>query len=970
MSALAIALMAVPSGVAAETQSNEAQNPPGSVPPPQSQSATDATGGDVVVTGRRAAIESAIKRKENAPSIIDSVLADDAGKLPDNSITEVLQRVSGVSIVRFGSLGDPDHFSAEGSGLQVRGLSGVAGRLNGREIFSANGGRALSFQDVTPELMSAVDVYKSSTADLIEGGTGGQIDLRTKMPFDYKEFTVQGNVQGMWGDLRKKKTYGESGLITKTFDTGIGRIGFLVDVAQNKYAQRSDFFRMEPYYRTHIGSTDYFIPGGFDYGDQFYDRKRTGIYGAVQWQPASNLQLYATYFRSKYDDNSRGNGEFVVTSTPAVDPASSTFDSNNGLIKSTSLYIRDPATFNAVPGVTNFGGDTGISKGTSLTTDYSGGLKWDATNRLHISASYQHVRSTSTTANYDVFPGVNFPNAFGLDLSGNLPQVTVPQSAQAAFADPSAYQWQATMDHNANNLGKLDAGQADVEYDLSDDAFFRSFKTGVRYADRTEKDLNSGYNWTALGRGWNGAPQLTFADARPGDVEQQTFDNFFRGKAALPGNLLFPSFAMVGKYDVVGDHAYYGGNPVSPIGYGPLDLTNSETEVISGYLETTFKQDSSLFGWEMNGNAGVRVVHDKNTSTGFFQQNSTQYIRNGQLVSLPTVGAARSGGRTYTKVLPSVNIQLLPDPTVHLRFAYNVTLDNPSFSALSASGTLGVNTVTDPNGAAGGPGVFNGFTSSSGNPNLKPAISNNLDLSFEWYPKNGTAFHLALFHKAIENVLVYGIGLQTVGITNADGSVTQESVSSTNIFNSDKKAKVEGLELGGRTFFDMLPGLLSGFGVEANYTFIHSSNPGDRYLDIDGVQHNNIPLAGLSKHNLNATLLYEKGPVSARIAYSWRSRYLMATNTNGTNGTYTYYTAPGVGTLTQISLPIYSEPYGTIDAGVTIHLNKHLGFSIEGQNLTNEIAKTSMGGYPGGQRYIRSWFVSDRRVNGSINFSF
>lgn len=115
----AIAVTAVPSLANAQENSN-----------------SDATElEEVVVTGRRAALENATERKRVSESIIDSVVADEAGMLPDNSITEVLQRVAGVTIVRFASLGDPDHFSAEGSGVQVRGLSGVAGRLNGRVEF-------------------------------------------------------------------------------------------------------------------------------------------------------------------------------------------------------------------------------------------------------------------------------------------------------------------------------------------------------------------------------------------------------------------------------------------------------------------------------------------------------------------------------------------------------------------------------------------------------------------------------------------------------------------------------------------------------------------------------------------------------------------------------------------------------------------------------------------------------------------
>src|SRR5207253_1856942 len=138
--------------------------------------------------------QSATERKKNSDVMQDGIDGDQAGLLPDNSITEVLQRVPGVTITRFAALNDPDHFSTEGSGVQVRGMSGVAARLNGREIFSANGGGGLSWGDVTPELMAGVDVFKSSTADMIEGGTGGQINLRTKLPFDNKEgLQLQGN---------------------------------------------------------------------------------------------------------------------------------------------------------------------------------------------------------------------------------------------------------------------------------------------------------------------------------------------------------------------------------------------------------------------------------------------------------------------------------------------------------------------------------------------------------------------------------------------------------------------------------------------------------------------------------------------------------------------------------------------------------------------------------------------------------
>jgi len=156
----------------------------------------------IVITARRQALQTATELKRHSDTIIDSVVADEAGRLPDNSITEVLARVPGVTMSRFNGSGDA--FQVEGTGIQVRGLSNASSMLNGREIFSANGGSGLSWGEVTPELMAAVDVYKATRVDMIEGGTGGAIDLRTKMPFDYKKTTIENSVSGSWGDLVKK----------------------------------------------------------------------------------------------------------------------------------------------------------------------------------------------------------------------------------------------------------------------------------------------------------------------------------------------------------------------------------------------------------------------------------------------------------------------------------------------------------------------------------------------------------------------------------------------------------------------------------------------------------------------------------------------------------------------------------------------------------------------------------------------
>ena len=176
----------------------------------------------VVIKGQRAALESAAARKRNADEIVDSIVADDIGKLPDKSVTEVLQRVVGVTIDRTLNRVDPqqgvgdgvNHYAAEGTGVSVRGLTYVRSELNGRDAFSANGGRALSFEDVPPELMSGVDVYKNPSAEQIEGGIGGLVNLRTALPFDFKGKKGALSVEASRSDLRGKTSPSFSGLFS------------------------------------------------------------------------------------------------------------------------------------------------------------------------------------------------------------------------------------------------------------------------------------------------------------------------------------------------------------------------------------------------------------------------------------------------------------------------------------------------------------------------------------------------------------------------------------------------------------------------------------------------------------------------------------------------------------------------------------------------------------------------------------
>jgi len=982
----------------------------------QGEPAADAGGNDVVVTGRRAALEAADERKRRSETIIDSVVADEAGRLPDNSVTEVLQRVSGVTIVRFAALNDPDHYSVEGSGIQVRGLTGVATRLNGREIFGANNGRALSFTDVTPELMAAVDVYKASTADLIEGGTGGQVDLRTKVPFDFNGgFHVAGTGDLSVGDLAQKGDLSGSVLVTDTFDTGIGRIGLLADVAYSRLSSNSHFFRVEPYFRQRIGTSDYFIPGGYTYGEEQFQRTRTGLYGAVQWEPVNNLTLTGTFFQSRYKNKSGDWGAFVsITpngapsagdpgSALSVNPANSQFDANGLLLSSPNLFSRNNFNFQPNGAVTS-GGNKGAYDSPTRTRDYSFSFAWTPDDSpLAIRGALQRVDSRREYTRLDVFRDTQFQSGFGLDLTGDLPRVSVPAGSQAFLNDPANYFWSASMPHDEINRGRLDSAQLDLEYKF-DNSFLRSVKVGGRAAERTERDLQNGYNWVALGRGWNGDPQLTYANAAPGDVEQHIFKDFFHGEAVLPANLFFPTDALVRRFNRAeltrSPPAGFCGDPNDPnnpltfncsaagplprTGYGngdeirapgfvlPGDQVDNRTRTYAGYALARFGPAEGDRG--IGGNVGLRVVRIENRGSGFIQQNANSFIRNGQLVTLGQQFIARGGEAEFTRYLPSVNLDYSPTDNVKLRFGYNITLDLPTFQALRASGSIGAATSSNP--VAGGPSIFNNFTADTGNPLLKPTMSNNFDVSLEWYVRPGTAFHVAPFYKRLTDLPIFSITTRDVPVVFTNGTSEIVSATATDYINSDSAAKVKGVEVGGRFFLDMLPGVLSGLGFEGNYTFIDSSNPGDLYRDIDGNVRNDAPLVGLSKHNFNATLLYERKAVSARLAYSWRSRYLLTTNSNGTNQLYGYTSVPGSDTTaataraTQIALPIYGGDYGQLEGGIRLRITDNFSYSIQGTNILNATQRTLMGGYPGGATRGRSWFQTDRRLAVGLNLTF
>jgi TonB-dependent receptor len=273
----------------------------------------------IVVKGFKGSLQSAQSIKRRSDVIVDSVSAEDIGALPDRSVTETLQRIPGVSIDRFAAGADPDHFSVEGSGVTIRGLSYVRSEINGREAFTVNNGRGLSFADVPSELLYGVDVFKSPSPDRIEGGISGVVNLRTRRPFDSKGVVVSGSIENTYSDFAKKSSPTFSALVSNRWETGIGDIGILVSGVSSKLNSRSDklqvagFLPKILYANGNVISSpssaeqapvsapvnQVYFPTGAGFGTQDTKRQRYGFSGALQWRsPSGALEANIQYLRS------------------------------------------------------------------------------------------------------------------------------------------------------------------------------------------------------------------------------------------------------------------------------------------------------------------------------------------------------------------------------------------------------------------------------------------------------------------------------------------------------------------------------------------------------------------------------------------------------------------------------------------------------------------------------------------------
>jgi TonB-dependent receptor len=975
--AVAAAQIALLASGAASAQTTDAQAP-------------SDNGTVVVVTGQRAALQSAQKIKQNADEIVDSIVADDIGKLPDRSVTEVLQRVVGVTIDRTMAKGDPEHYSVEGSGVNVRGLTYVRSELNGRDSFSANGGRSLNFEDVPPELMAGVDVYKNPSAEQIEGSIGGLVNLRTFLPFDFKGRKTSISLQDTYSELKKGKPQKSgSAMYSNRWKTGFGEVGALLDLAYSESGTRTDAFQVEPYYpRTDIVSgKTVWVPKGSQWRTLEFQRKREGAYGALQWKKDATLSSYVTFFKSRYKMQWDEQAIFAQSSPYNIKVSpNATYDANGALLTGT---LTDPAD-----GGINFGGDTRSANRKSDTTDISWHVSWRANDRLTIDTDLQRIRATTSSFDSTVATGVIMPSET-IDLRGDVPTLSFTDADRAYLANPNNYYWAFTMEHLDKASANEWAWRTDARYEF-DHPVLRDVRFGVRLTDRDARTQNSNpsYNWAAISQTWQ-VPGTLKSLAYLGDprfsnqTQVHSFNNFFDNNTSVPA-LVFPNVSLAtgypGTYAQL--HAYSNllcstGNSCTswtPATFGndPAGINDQSEKTGALYSQLRFGFDDLKF--PIDGNVGVRYVKTDMKAHGYtvFTPSSST---GASVPKFTAFSKAQDFSNDYGNVLPSLNLRMKASDKLQFRLGLSTGISRPDFTDLQGYTTLSQN-------VDGASGLVTYTGTGTGNPNLRPVRSHQIDLTSEWYFAPSGSITVALFDKELKDVILK----QSYGYVVNDNSGKAYTFNVTGPVNG-ANGSARGIELAYQQYFDKLPGWLSGLGVQANYTFVNSkqdlyhpvnslyctgSNSADNFnLNINGCDTNgrtlgDLPLQGLSRNSYNLAIMYDKGKLSSRLAWSWRSKNLQAVNVNGTNGgdgTNTNPASPTVGqTNVAWALPTWADSYGQLDGSIFYNFSDNLSIGLEAQNLTNSKFRQLMQqsiGFKG-----RAWFVSGPRYTAQMRYSF
>ncbi len=994
---------------------------------------------EVIVTGIRGSLRNAQDFKRESDTVVDVITAGDIGALADRSVAEALQRVPGVNIGRFQKTSDPDRFSVEGAGVVIRGLPFVRSELNGRDVFSAAGGRELSFNDVSPELLGRIEVFKNVTSDMIDGGIAGTVNLVTRKPLDSQGFNLAGAIEANYGDLAKEWAPGFSILGSNSWDTGMGRFGLQLGYAESGLVTRTDASQVtDPCYRAAtlngpcfrvnsvssggVGGQNFdasnfpppnsvLVPKGAGVRTTDFDRDRSATSLVGQWE-SNDGRFLATfeYLRAEADLSLDEYAILALVNDDALFPTpapGTTWSFNNqGVFQSGVL-----SQFSGAGIPTEFLRFN--QENTAETEDFSAAFSWTPTDRLRLNAEFQSIDATLEADS--IISAMQTSSDIFLDLGPSTPTVQFrPPSAGAGgpnyFTNPAQSFYWFLLDNQTRNSATLDSARADLEYDFEDSGFLKSVRFGARWAERSRVNRDANFaNWGNLSAPWLGNAQ--FARDHPGASGlRNPFANFQRGGASVPvpggagiffggddpvadylsGRTFQQSTAITSAWENTfgfWDRSAFGPFPTT---WRPLSARGGlvdGTQFLPGEISDVGEETSAIYGrvdfghddvfgngWVLKGNLGLRYVETTISTGGQISfpggpaPNLAIFCNPATLPpgsSLPgycslsptrqaEFRAAFTGENilddsdiTFDSWLPSLNATLEVRQGLLFRLGMSKGISRPDLGAFRTGGALFDN--TNDLRAAGTLATGPLFQISTGNRLLTPIESTNYDLSVEWYFDRVGSLTFALFQKDLQGLISQGTTERSFvgpsGVT-VRGEVNGPA-------NADD-GTLRGFELAYQQVYDFLPGALSGLGTQFTYTYVDAGelkNPTN--FVARSAYAAGLPLAGMSEHTVNAVVFYEDDRHSARLAYNWRSEYLLTPR----DDIFPFN-------------PIFGESTGQLDGSYFYTVNDSFKFGVQGVNLLDEVTQTTQVVDFNQTRLTRSAFRNDRRLTVVGRFSF
>ena len=792
----------------------------------------------IVVTGFRASLRSAQSIKRRSDQIVDAIVADDIGKLPDVAVSDTAARIAGVQVDRGGG---------EASRVLVRGLPDFTTTYNGREIFTAET-RVVALQDFPSSAIGALEVYKTTTADLVEAGLAGLINVRSRRPFDFDGFEVAGTVYGLYTKQANKVTPNGNLLVTDRWDTGAGEFGALLSVSYTRLQfldstrENTDFIA-DPV----LNGTRYRFP---DVQRIFYgsgDRTRPSVNGALQWRPSPSLEFYAEGlyqgFRNKISDH------FVNVPLWGGESYS-------------NLVTRPGTTLLQSGTVVNPNRPDGFQGGTynkTNTYQFAVGGSWDG-GPFKLSADVAHTDSTFTgsTASLDYA----FASRQTIDFNLDVPKGD--GGTEFAFrnfnnADPASYIYRGFYEEAQQAKGKDWQARLDASYDTGFD-FLPKVEAGIRYVNRdAHREFGNRY-WNFEG---NRIPILQVP------VRYALFDPGFRGSDVQQfRNWLAPTYDSIRanlvplrRFNMALGNTNFGPNTDTVVSPDPQQTYDANERTYAAYGQVRYAFGGDI---RIDGVLGVRVAKTDATVDG--------------TSNVAGVFTPVSVGRSYTDWLPNASARIRFTDQFALRLSATKTRTRPTFAQLNPSASLGP-PPSECTPVSGDPFAC-ARTGNGGNPFLNPLKSNNYDASLEYYFSPTGFVSVAIFRRDLDGFI------QTLTTRYVDPNLGPLII---NAPVNSGKGRIDGFEGQFTTFLDFngLPDWAKAFGVQANVTYLDAKTgfpnaAGGFTLD---------RIIGVSKWTYNLAGLYERGAFSTRLSYNWRSGYL-ATRQDRGNDLYTEEARP------------------------------------------------------------------------------